>query len=407
MLTLYRGFLAGLLIAGLVGLCAVPPDLGAQDKKKDAKDKDKDKGKGDDIKDRLVGVGSSDGLSLNGYWFQGVAIEKQRPDAVIMIPAPGSKINDAWISLATDLSKKNFSVLLMDWRGCGLNGPDGVGAGARIIEDNAKFWNDAYNGGLLLRSFKTQIETKGLDYQKLKNVSDARRRYSDFMLMNDLLAARFFLDKQNDSGKCNTNRTWIISEKDGAHVALAFIAAEFQRNTKYDPKINIFDTQVQFKSAGKDYAGIVALSYNGAAGTPATSTASLVYKNAMGATVNQYVKDGRNHLEDRLAMVMMFNKKEGASTSKSLINSVGVAGTEDEMKKKYKYLKEFDIKAAKPIAGIDLIDPMDSFGAKKFVVDAMVGISKAQPFNKDPMDRDAGKMVNVPRFWVEGFTARK
>jgi hypothetical protein len=400
MISLFRGLFVGALIAGLAVLCGSPGLVGAQDKKdtKDAKDKAKD-----DIGDKRVGVGTSDGLSLNGYFFQGVTVEKQRPDAVIMVPAPGSKINEAWISLAQVLSKKNFSVLLMDWRGCGLNGPDGIGAGARIIDDTNKFWKERYNGELLMKAQKSTIESKGLAYDKIKNAQDTRIRYSDFMLMNDLLAARFFLDKQNDAGKCNTSRTWIISEKEGAHVAMAFIAAEFQRNTKYDPKINIFDTSLQFKSAGKDYAGIVALSYSGG-----NQSASRVFLNAMPTSgANEYVKDGRNHMTDRLAMVLLFNKKETSSNSKSLTASVGVTGTEDEMKRRFKYLKEFESKAAATLTGISLIDPMDSLGVKKYIEDALVGISKSQPFNKDPTERDASKMLNIPRFPIEAFTLRK
>jgi hypothetical protein len=400
MISLFRGLFVFALIAGLAALCGAPAQIGAQDKKdtKDAKDKGKD-----DLKDRVVGVGTSDGLSLNGYFFQGTTIEKQRPDAVIMVPAPGSKINEAWISLAQELSKKNFSVLLMDWRGCGLNGPDGIGAGARVIDDKDKFWRERYNGELLMKSQKNAIESKGLAYDKFRGSSDTRIRYMDFALMNDLQAARFFLDKQNDAGKCNTNRTWIISEKDGAHVAMAFIAAEFQRNTKYDPKTNIFDTSLQFKSAGKDYAGIVALSYS-----PSNTSANLVYRNAMPVVgANEYVKDGRNHMTDRLAMVLLFNKKEGPSYSKSLAASVGVTGTDDEMRKKYKYLKEFDSKAAATVTGISMIDPMDSLGVKKAIEEALVGISKAQPFGKDPTERDAAKMLNIPRFPAETFTLKK
>ena len=387
--SLFRGLLAGLLVVGVTAMCAAPNGVIAQGKK-------------EDIKDRLVGVGTSDGLTLNGYWFQGTGIEKQRPDAVIMYPAPGSKINEAWISLAKALSEKNFSVLLFDWRGCGLNAPDA--AGPRIFEDKDKFWKEPYNGKLLM-SRKTTLEEKGLDWKYLFNASDARGRYRDFMLMNDLLAARFYLDKQSDAGKCNTNRVWLVSEKDGAHVGMGFIAAEFQRNSIFDPKKNIFDQTSGFKPAGKDYAGIMAMSYTG--NGPSSGTAHMVYRNALPSVgANENVKEALNHLEDRLAMVMMYTKKEGAGASKSLAASVRVTGAEADMKKKFKYLKEFDIKVNKPISGIDLIDPMDSFGAKDFVVKAMVEISKVQNFNKDPTDREASKMVVVPRFEIEKFNRK-
>ena len=109
--------------------------------------------------------------------------------------------------------------------------------------------------------------------------------------------------------------------------------------------------------------------------------------------------------KDRLALVLMHTKAEKSTASKALIASTRVPTNNDAvMKSKFKYLKEFDIKAKKPIAGIDLIEPMDSFGAKAFVVDAMVGISKAQPFGKDPTTRDANKIVYPPRFEVEKFS---
>jgi len=89
MLSLYRGLVAGILLAGLAALCMDPANVGAQDKKgKTAKE---------EVAERGVGITTSDGLSLKGYWFQGTAIEKNNPDAVIMVPAPGNKINDSWI----------------------------------------------------------------------------------------------------------------------------------------------------------------------------------------------------------------------------------------------------------------------------------------------------------------------
>jgi hypothetical protein len=392
MLSLHRGLLAGLLVAGVTALGTFPTDAAAQAKK-------------EDLTDRIVAVATSDGLSLKGYWFQGNALDKQPPDAVMMFPAPGGKITDAWVDLAKALSEKNFSVLLFDWRGCGLNGPDGVGAGTRIFADQDQFWKEGYNA-VLLKSYRPTIEKKGLDWKFLVAASNTQGRYRDFFF-NDLLAARFFLDKQSDAGKCNTNRTWVVSEKDGAHVGLAFIAAEFQRNTIYKPDTNLFDTSMQFKASGKDYAGLMAMSYDGA-GSYMNTTASMVYRNALPRVgANELVKEALTHLEDRLALVLMHTKAEKSTASKALIASTRVPTNDDAaMKTKFKYLKEFDVKAKKPVAGIDLIEPMDSFGAKAFVVDAMVGISKAQPFGKDPTTRDASKMVYPPRFPVEQFSRK-
>src|SRR5688572_11565293 len=149
MLTLTRALVGGLLVAALAIVAAPPGDARAQAKKDDKKEpakapppaakKEPKKGGTDDAGDRSISFGTSDGLALNGYFFQGTATEKQRPDAVLMFPAPGNKVTDAWVDLAKELSKKNFSVLLFDWRGHGRNGPE---ASTRIFESPDLFWRE-------------------------------------------------------------------------------------------------------------------------------------------------------------------------------------------------------------------------------------------------------------------------
>jgi hypothetical protein len=401
MLSLSRHLLAGLVIAGLAAFATGVSAQDKKDPKKDAPKKDAPPAKKDDKAppkpddpDKSVAFGTSDGLSLKGYWYQGQGLEKQRPDAVMMFPAPGTKVTDAWIDLAKEMSKKNFSVLLFDWRGCGMNGPD---AGARIFDNNQAFWYETYNAKLL-SGRKKAIEDKGLDYKYISTRSEGSLKYSDFML-NDLTGARFYLDRMNDNQKCNTNRVWIVSEKDGAQLGLAFIATEFHRNTVYSP--NPTPGQgIQVRPAGKDYVGLVALSYaNG------SDSARTIFRNAMPAAVAGVMKEARDHLETRLATDLIYSKKEGASSSKNLINQLGASGTEEQMKKNFKYLREIDVKD-KPISGIGMIDTMDSFAVRKTIMDDMVGISKAQPFNKDSTDRQANKMLTIPRFQVEGFNRR-
>src|SRR5262249_33645822 len=248
----------------------------------------------------------------------------------------------------------------------------------------------------LLNGRKRAIEDKGLDYAYLKGANQGSLYYRDFML-NDLMGARFYLDRMNDNQRCNTNRIWIVSEKEGAHLGLAFIATEFQRNTLYSPKPTP-GQGIQTKPAGKDYVGLVALSYSGT-----NQTASMIFRNAMPAGVGN--KEARDHLETRPATLLVYGKKEGASASKDLIRRLGAGGTEEKMKKNFKYPREFDLKD-KPISGIAMIDPMDSFGVQKEVVRSMVEISKVQNFNKDSLDREANKMTMVPRFRVENFNRR-
>jgi hypothetical protein len=398
MRSLLRGLAGGLLVLGLAALTPGPGKLAAQAKKDPAKKdpapakKPDDKAK-DDAKERTVGISTSDGLSLNAYWYQGTALEKNPPDAVLMFPAPGNKVTDSWIALAKALSEKNFSVLLMDWRGCGMNAADT--AGSRVLAEKETFWRELYNQKLLKSSLKT-IEDKGLDYKMLRAKNDGHWYYTDFML-NDLLAARFYLDRQNDNGKCNSGRIWIVTEKDGGPTGLAFIASEFMRNSIYETKSNVGDTGRQYRSAGKDFVGVTCLSYAGQ-----NSTASAVYRRSFRNMQGQIDKEATDYLEHRLAMIMVFGKKEGSGASKEAFRRVGISGDEEALRKNYKYLREIDnSKLAGAVSGIGLIDPMDSFGAKANIQEAMVGVSKALPQNKERLERDANKMTTIPRFPAE------
>jgi hypothetical protein len=396
MTTLLRGLSAGLLVIGVAAVGSLPADLVAQDKtKKDPPPAKKvDDKAADELRQRSVGIGTSDGLSLQGYWFKGVAVDKVRPDAVLMFPAPGNKVNETWIALASELSKKNFSVLLFDWRGLGMNEP--AQAGSRILEDKSKFWAESYNRQLLISS-RAMIEDKGLDFKQITARSNAGIRYRDFIL-NDLQGARFFLDRKNDDKDCNTNRVWVVTEKDGGQLALAFIAAEFRRNSVYTPKANIGDTERQFKAAGKDYVGLTVLSPGPGSGQ-FSATASAVFRNAFANMNGQTQREARDHLEHRLAMVLEFGKKEGPSGARGLLSQVGAGGNDEELRRNFKYLREVDnSKAAKAVTGIDLIDPMDTLGGKADIVKVMVEVSKdRQNFGKDATDREASKMTLVPR----------
>jgi hypothetical protein len=406
MRTLFRGLAGALLILGVAALGTGPDGLSAQDKKKDPKGKDPKspvvvppaKKPAEDLlkkdaRDKTVGISTSDGLSLNAYWYQGTAAEKNAPDAVLMFPAPGGKVTDAWIGLAKALSEKNFSVLLLDWRGCGMNAAET--AGPRILDSKELFWKEPYNSRLL-KANERSIEDKGLSYASIVNKAQGNTRYKDF-LFNDLLGARFFLDKQNDNGKCNSSRIWIVTEKEGGQMALAFIASEFPRNSIYDPNVQIGALGRQFRSAGKDFVGLTCLSYQGG-----NASASGVYSKAFSVMNGELAKDARDHLERRLAMIMVHGKKEGPSGSKSAFGLVGAGGDADALKKNYKYLREMDnSKAGGTLSGIGLIDPMDSFGTQKDIVTVMTEVSKVLPGGKDKVDREANKMVVIPRFPVE------
>lgn len=397
---LYRGLAAGVCALGLVVLAAGPADLAAQAKKddkakvdpkkvdpkemkKDAPVAPEDKGK----TDITASFDTQDGLGIRRYWF---SAGKASSDAVLMFPAPGNKVTDTWIALGRALQKEGFSVMLFDWRGCGLNGPDRPGGPERVLLKPEVYKEDVmYTSAVKLPT----IERKGLDWKTMP------LRFKDTVLY-DLMGARFALDKQNDAGQCNTNRIWIVSEGTGSQLGLAWIAAESQRNTSYI-KTNRLDTGPvpDFTPAALDYVGLVSLSY-----ATGNATASGTYSAAV-AMGGKYTKVMTDHLDRRLAMVMVHGKKEGASAAKTVLGKYVPTTDPEAMKKKFKYIKEIDTSAVTAdLRGINLIPEKDPFGTQAYVIDAMTKVRNAADQGKEPNLRDTKEMQNsVPKFDIFRF----
>jgi hypothetical protein len=390
MRSLHRRVAASVIVLCVAVLATDPADLKAQGKKDSAPAK-KD--------ENAVEIATSDGLRLNALWYPGSGADKNPPDAVLMFPAPGNKVTDSWIALAKALSEKSFSVLLMDWRGCGMNAADT--AGARIINDKDVFWKEQYNQKLLKSSQKS-IETKGLDYKVLKGKAEGAWHYTDFM-MNDLLAARFYLDKQNDDGKCNSGRIWLVTEKDGGQIALGFIAAELMRESIYTKNPNQFVPGRQFRSAGLDFVGVTCLSWGGK-----NPTGEAFYTNGLSRLARPAQREATDYFQHRLAMILMYGWKEGPNPSRGALAALGAdASDPDALKKDNKLVIEINnSKAPGAAAGIGLIDSTDSFGAKTEVRKAMVEIGKAISTKRQPVDRDANKVQVIPRIAAETLGRR-
>lgn len=361
----------------------------------------KDKDKKDDVPDSVLSFSTSDGVALGAMWMP--AKDKPGADAVMMFPRPGAPVTKQWIELAEAMSAKGFAVLLFDFRGSGMNGPAPKakepipdpfyikGRGERIITDVNQFFNEPFNRAAFGSSRKT-IENVGLNW---KTFGD---RAKD-VVFNDLLAARFFLDKKNDAKVCNTNRIWIVTEKEGYQVALAHIAFEAHRYTIF-PEQNVAAVQDQTRAA-KDYAGIVCFSPN--ENFPiATQQVTKGFANKTKLDVRTAVE----HLDRRMAIVAVYGKSEGPGKSKAIVNKVmalNPAGTgpatEEELKRRFKYFIEIDNSKVKgtPL-GIDLIDATDSLGVKTAVVDRVSDIAKVgQDFGKEDTKRNADATKVIPR----------
>ncbi len=345
----------------------------------------------------LKAMPTNDGLSLNILWYPAPPKDKTTPDGVIMFPRPGAKIDKSWVALAEAVQAKGFSVLLMDWRGLGMNGPE-ISAkskepppdpiylkpqGPKILQTSSAFFSEPVN-----KSFgRDAVTNAGLNY---KTFTERQKE----IIFADLTAARFFLDKRNDGEKeCNSNRIWLMTEKEGYQVALAHVAYEGYRNAIY--KGNVLEVGTSGTRAIKNYAGIVAFSPSTNHGLASLEIDKLL---KVSATPGTDQTEAYLHVKSRMAIIAIHGKSEGPAGANRVINR-WVTGTEAQLRQSYKYIKEYDNTAVKgtPV-GIELVDATTMPDARKDVLEFLDAVvRRAVVFGSEFTEKGVSKIDVPPR----------
>jgi len=189
-------------------------------------------------------------ITADGVKIQGTFYENSKPKAptVIMLHPIGedkSSKSPEWESLAKSLVKAGYSVLMFDFRGHGES---------TTIADRTLFWNKKVNSAYVKSKDKGTIDVK--DYIK------AGGSYLP-VLVNDIAAARTWLDRRNDENKdCNTKSIMIVAADQGATLAAVWMNAEWHRY-KYTPGFKILSSVLHplniEEQLGKDIIGAVFL----------------------------------------------------------------------------------------------------------------------------------------------------
>src|SRR5262249_36412502 len=107
-----------------------------------------------------------------------------------------------------------YAVLSFDFRGFG---------NSKSVDKS--FWNYKQNAWAKRMTAKP---TESIDH---KNFNPAYFPY----LVNDIAAARAFLDERNDAGECNTNSVIVIGAGDGAALGALWMHSEMSRRRQKDP----------------------------------------------------------------------------------------------------------------------------------------------------------------------------
>jgi len=176
-------------------------------------------------KPEKVKFDSFDGVELHGSFYPG-SNGKLSPAVILVNPTGVDRIKAGWDELARELQDK-YSVLTFDFRGHGESD---------TVRPN--FWTYPRNQKLKgAKATKTTISYK-----------DFRPDYWP-VLVNDILAAKRFLDQQNDADRCNSSNLIVIGADDGAALGAFYMTAEWKREIP-----NLRQPRNQWPVGGADLA---------------------------------------------------------------------------------------------------------------------------------------------------------
>lgn len=169
----------------------------------------------DDIESKRVHFTAVDDIELSGTFYRSTpAAGKRDKDAVVLLlhdfrhaKGGGSK-EDGWITLAGQLQKNGYSVLSFDFRGFG---------NSKSV--SPRFWAYAHNARLIRGGAR---KPASIDQKEFNSA------YYPF-LVNDIAAARAYLNTMNDAGEVNASNIIVIGAGQGATLGALWMASECRR----------------------------------------------------------------------------------------------------------------------------------------------------------------------------------
>jgi hypothetical protein len=264
-----------------------------------------------------------DGVQLRGVYYPA----KRQAPCVLLLHALGhGSQQKVWRELATTLQKKGYAVLGFDFRGHG----DSCSVEAE------EFWSPKYpNNRALVRGFpRDEIDFKDFDY-----------RYYP-VLVNDIAAAKAFLDRRNDLGHCNSSNLIVIGADTGATLGALWVNAEWNRFRLVAPQPG-FPPQPEKQPEGKYILGCVWLDISSTLGRRRVNVPALV--------------DLAGH-HGETPMVFLYGQgdAQGERLAKSCERSL-------KRGKKLEYTTSVQVPAAKETSGRDLLQ--QGLGTQKAIVE--------------------------------------
>lgn len=351
MLSPRRGsILAGLLMA--VGLFVIISVCSAQDAA--------------DARGEKVRFSTVDGVELQGTFYPAA---KRNSATILMLHALGEDSRKkSWTALAEALNAAGCAVLTFDFRGQGQS----------TSVEPTLFWHYPQNVGSVRGAAqrKETIEFKGMSQSYYP------------VMVNDIAAAKAFLDGRNDTGGCNSGDLIVVGAETGAALGAIWLNAEWHRHAYTPPNILMgIPGRLAAVPEGKKTIGAIWLSA----------------KSKLGSRVIRYssVLD----LPARIfatPMVFMYSDKDttGATLAKATVKYFKGAKSKDD---KYSLTAAVPVDGGGKLAGAALLQK--SLDTEKNIVDYVKSVVDAK--GSEWEERDFRKTLYNWNFGNQQVAAKK
>jgi alpha-beta hydrolase superfamily lysophospholipase len=309
---------------------------------------------------------TADGVELAGTYYPAAGMSKK--DAIVLLlhnfdPLKGGDSHqDGWDHLAGELQAAGYSVFTFDFRGFG---------GSKTV-DPQKFWRMPHNrgaGGLVGMKLPESI-----DHKKFS------RNYYPY-LVNDITAAKAFLDRKNDDGELNTSNLIVIGAGNGATLGAMWLLSQCRLHRDRASLVP-FQQPALDDPEGKDVAAAVWLSIN-----PQFPGGNFPLRGALREV-------GR---DCKINMAFVFGKRDNASANfaRNMISEIrGVGGK--QLNLNFTGPKEVDT----ALAGSKLLD--ESLPTEKWIIESYLNPVIE---NRGVKERRRREIDRYAFYWTNGRAA--
>jgi hypothetical protein len=224
---------------------------------------------------------SVDQVELHGKFYPS-SMGKKAPTVLMVHKIGGNSQIEGWGKLAEALQKSGCAVLTFDFRGHGNS----------TKVDPMAFWIKANIAGLKAAPGATALAKKDSI-----SIKDFNTSYYP-VLVNDIAAAKFYLDRRNDAGECNSGNLIVLGAEDGATLGLMWIASEWNRYQV----TSIAPLKLNAKSEGRDVACGIWLSISPSIGSKT-------------ARIDQWLKTAG--VDNKMPMGLVYGSENTADTDRA------------------------------------------------------------------------------------------